>query len=1056
MRLSDLSVRRPVGVVMIVLAILLLGAISLRNLAVDLFPKIDIPIAAVVTSYPGAAPEEVEKMVTRTLEATLSSLEGIDTISSQSQTGSSLIILQFKTGTNLDFALLEVRERIDRVKDFLPDSANSPSILRFDPQQTPVIYLGLDGIEPEDLQSIAEQNVVPYLERQQGVASVNILGGKTFEILVELDRAAMTRYNLTPMQIVQALQTENRSISAGSVVKGQQELQVRVAGEYESVEDIGNTLIHLPNGQSIRLQEVASIQRTVKNDGSYTYVNGKQGLLLEIYKQSDANTVKVSDNVLEAVEELQELLPEKVRLTVIFDNAMFIRQSIDSVLNNMVTGAVLAMGILLLFLRSFRTTLIIGLSIPISIISTFVLMYFTGETLNLITLGGLALGIGMIVDNSIVILENIFSYKQRGLGNKEAAVLGAEELTPAVIAATMTTVVVFVPIIFVQGIAADIFKPMALTVAFSLLASLVVALSLVPMLASKMLPKRLAGGSSDGSSGDSAEHLTDGGSGGGARLKWFDRQFNRVLGVYKRVLRWSLGHRKTIVGGTLAALIGSFALIPLIGMEFMPAADQGMVQVNIRTPTGTPLDETRHIVEQFYEQIEPYQHSIRVTYAFIGGSGGFGAAPSNEASLSLELVEQEKRQISTSDLAEELRRIADGIAGAEITVSQMEMSISTSDPILIRISGNDQEVMSELAQQVIWTISDVEGIVDPQSSSSEANSELNIEVDRAVAAQYGLTYSQILSEIQLAMNGQVATVYREDGNEIDVKVILPTDARSSVEALEGMMIQNARGQIIPLSAVAELKQVKGPMYIQRENQQRQIHVTAGVKGRDLGSVARDVQKALQSLYVPEGYQVTFGGQTDEMMETFMDLGLALMASIFLVYVVMAVQFESLLYPFIMMFSMPTMFIGAAFGLFVTGTPISMVSLIGVIMLAGIVVNNGIILVDYINIVRRRGVERDEAILIASPSRVRPILMTALTTVLGMVPLALGIGEGAETQAPLAITVIFGLLFSTFFTLVFVPVMYTYMDGLSNRFRRLFSWRPFARRRKKSEGLEARM
>ena len=1018
MKIIDISVKRPIGVIMIVLAIIALGLISLRNLAIDLFPKIDLPIAVVATSYQGAAPEEIEKLISRPLESSLSTIQGINTVSSQSQANSSLVMLNFKTGTNMDNALIDVREKVDQIKRMLPEAANDPTVLRFDPNQMPIITLGLTGAQPEKLQEIADNSIIPFLERENGVASVSVQGGKTREILVELDRANLARYGITPSQVVQALNMENKSAAAGSVPKGVQELQIRIKGEYSSVDEIQQTLIHLPNGGQIQVSDVAQVTDTFKKQNSFTLVNGSPALVLSVQRQSDANTVAVADHIYKAMDKLQTKLPQGIELKMVSDTSIFIRQSMDSVVSNMLSGGALAILILILFLRSVRSTFVIGISMPIAIISTFTLMYFTGQTLNVISMGGLALGIGMMVDNSIVILENIFTYRQKGMPMKEAAVKGASELASAVIASTLTTLVVFLPIVFVQGITSDIFRPLALTVCFSLIASLVVAITLIPMLSSKLVSEK-------------KKEKTE-------KQGWYTRFFGLFITFYKKILRWVLGHRKTTVFGTFVLLIGSFFLVPFIGMEFMPGGDQGQIQITVQTPSGTNLEETKKMADEVSLLLKPYEKVIDTASESIGGGGGAFGGSANSATFMIQLIRATEREITTAEMMRQLTEASGDIAGAEITVSAMESGFGAGAPIQIKLNGQEQDVLEEVASQVVWLISEIGGVYNAESSAAEGNAELNITIDRSLAAKYGLTYQQITNEISLAINGQLATQYREGGNEYDVRVIMPEESRSSIAALNTLTIQSQSGRLVPLSDVAEFNQLQGPVMIQRENQQRQINVTADISGRDLGSISTEIEQALMTMNFPEGYSYSMGGQTEDMMKSFVDLGIALIFSIFLVYVVMAVQFESLLYPFIIMFAMPTTFTGVVLGLFITKTPLSVTALIGVIMLAGIVVNNAIILVDYINIMRRSGLERTEAIMQGAPSRIRPIFMTTLTTVLGLLPLALGIGEGAEMQAPLAVVVIFGLSCSTIFTLLLVPVMYTYLDDFSNWIKRLFT------------------
>ncbi|WP_017756478.1 efflux RND transporter permease subunit [Calidifontibacillus oryziterrae] len=1017
MKLVDVSVRRPVGVLMIVLAILALGFVSFSNLKVDLYPEVDLPIAVVATSYPGAGPEEVEKMISKPMEAALTSIEGVDTIQSQSIPSSSLVVLMFTSGTNLDNALLEVREKVDQVKGMLPADGNDPSVLRFDPQQMPVMWLGLVGDDIVRLQDIAEETVQPLLERAEGVASVSIEGGKKREIRLELDRAKLALYKLTPNQVVQALQAENRSASGGTITKGGQDLQIRIDGEFTSLDDINNTLISLPTGGHVKVSDVATLNDTYKKQTSVSVVNNESSLVLSVLKKSDGNTVEVADEVYESMEKINEQLPEGIKIINVFDTSTFIRDSISSVSSNMITGGLLAIFVLLVFLRSMRPTLVIAVSIPFAVIATFVMMYFAGQTLNVLSLGGLALGVGMMVDNSIVILENIFNYRQRGASVKEAAIKGASELGSAVVASTTTSLVVFLPIVFVDGIASELFTPLALAVSFSLIGSLAVAITLVPVLASKLLTKPV---------------VTE-----KTKKSKFIQFFERFYDFYKKTLDWALRHRKTTVGVTILLLIGSLTLTPFLGAEAIPASDQGQLQITFETPSGTTLEETNDIANQIAERMEPYKEILETNYLSIGASHVGGQGNTNFGNFQIQLVKKSERDLTTDEFVNELSKAVEDIAGAEIKVAEMSAGLSSGKPISISIQGAEQDILEEIAEQITWVVEDVEGTTNVESSISEGRPEIRVEVNKDVAAQYGVTYQQVMSEVEVGFNGRLATVFREDGSEYDVRVILPEEERVKISDLENMFMQTPNGTLLPLSAVAELKQLQGPAQITRENQQRQINVSADISGRDLGSITRDITLALESMNFPEGYSYSMGGEVEQMNESFSQLALALVFSIFLVYVVMAVQFESLINPFVIMFAMPTTIVGIIFGLFITGQPFSIPAFIGVIMLAGIVVNNAIVLVDYINILRSRGMERTEAILQAGPTRLRPILMTTLTTVLGMIPLALGFGEGGEAQIPLAVVIIFGLSASMCFTLLFVPVMYTILEDNAKWLNKFF-------------------
>lgn len=1006
---------------MFIIAALVLGGISLKNLAIDLLPDMEIPVAVVVTNYDGAAPQEIEQLITRPIEQSVVAIEGVTTVESMSQPGTSLVVMQFNWGTSIDESMNKIREKVDQVVGFLPEDASRPTIIKIDPTAMPIMWIGLNGASPEKLQQIAEDEITPIFERVNGVASVAIEGGKTREIQVELDQTQLALYGVNGSQVIQALAAENRSASAGNLTRGAQDLQIRIDGEFTSIADIENTQIMLNDGSMIKVKDVATINDTYKKVTTKSLVDGEEALVLSVMKQSDANTVQVSDDMRKAMDKLSKQLEEDgLSLTMIIDTSDFIRQSINSVVNNMIMGAVLAVAILLMFLQNIRTTFVIGLSIPIAIITTFILMYFTGETLNILSMGGLALGLGIMLDSSIVILENIFTKRRQGLSIIDAAREGASELGSAVIASTTTTIVVFLPIVFVEGLAAQLFRPLSLTVTFSLTASVLVALTLIPMFASKMLHNVKL----------QPEDIE--------QMSRFDRMFEKFKSAYGRGLSLALRRRKTTIAITFGLFILSFALSPLIGAEFIPASDQGQIQINVVTQEGSKLEETEAVIKQMNGRIDEYAEMIDTYYVSIGGGSGFGDGVPNEAMYMIQLVPPKERNMTTTEFMKQLDIIAQDIPGAEITVMAVESAgMGTGSPIQINISGADLDVLKDLSQQVAWLLEEIPGTTNIETTVEEGRPELNIRVDRELAHAYGLSYQQIMSEITLGFTGQTATRYREGGSEFDVRVMFPEDSRQSIRDLETMTIRNNQGVDVPLTAVAELRQIQGPTQINRSNQQRQVRVTSDLMDRDLGSVMVDIENALSRMNTPDGYQISTGGEMEDMIEAFGQLALALGLSIFLVYMVMAVQFESFWQPFIIMFSMPTMLIGVILGLVITNQALSVPALIGLIMLAGIVVNNAIILVDYTNILRDRGMEKMEAIVQAGKSRLRPILMTTLTTVIGMIPLALGLGEGTETQVPMAVVIIFGLTTSTIFTLFLIPVIYSFGGKRKKRKKRRF-------------------
>lgn len=1030
MKLADISIQRPVGVLILVIAIMILGAVSLTNLSIDLLPNLELPIAVVMTNYSGAAPEEVENLVTAPLEGTLSTVEGLDTVQSISAPNQSVIVLMYDFGTNMDSAMMDIRDRLEMVREMLPESAGEPSVLKFDPNTLPIIQLSFSGdAELAELTTVAEETVQPRLERLPGVAQVGINGKETRVIEVEVDPVELETHQLSMSDLAQLIAAENMNASAGNLSRGSQEMSLRITGEFKRVEDISNINVPLPSGDILKLGELATVRDTFDEPASYAYVNGERTLSLDISKQSDANTVAVANAVQKEVQRLQAELPERMHLNTVYDSAQFIRESIDNVVSTMIIGALMAIFILVLFLRSLRSTLVIAASIPIAIISAFTLIYFSGQTLNLLTMGGLALGIGMMVDSSIIILENISKYRERGYPLIEAAKQGTAEIGSAVIASTLTSVVVFLPIVFTSGIAAEIFMPLALTVTFTLMASLLVALTLVPMLSSRLLPpiKR-------------EEDVR-----GFGRLSLaFGRGLDSLNHGYRRVLSWGIGHRKTVTFVTLLLIVGSLFLIPLIGVEFIPAFDQGEIMVQVDLPAGTNLEKTSQVLKQLEDRLLNMS-GVELVFTMVGGdpSGMNMSQTSNTGSIYLRLLPADEREITTEQVIDQITDYGADIPDADVQAFAMQSADMGTSPVSINIVGDDLSTLKTIAAEVEHLLASVDGVTNIANSLDETRSELRVIVDRNEAQAYGLTYGEIMQTVSTAFQGQTATFMRTEGQEIEVNLVFPSELREDIQDLRHLPLMTPFGESIPLSAVAEFDEGQGPHVINRQNQERGVNVTADLLGRDLGSVIAEIEADLASLHVPEGYEVSIGGDYEQMMDTFADLALALILAIFLVYAVMAIQFEKLMYPFIVMFSLPATFIGVVIGLAVTGRPLSAPGFIGLIMLAGIVVNNAIVLIDYINTLRGRGMSREEAILQAGPDRLRPILMTVLTTVLAMFPLSLGIGEGAEMQAPLATVIIFGLSFSTLITLILVPVMYIYMDNLTNWWKSLF------RRRRKS-------
>ncbi len=1022
MKISDLSVKRPVTTFMAFLLIVVLGLVSTGRLNMDLLPKMNFPVAAVITTYSGAGPQEVENLLTRPIEETLGTVANVTNLTSTSAAEQSIVVAEFNWGTDMDFALLDVREKLDLIKGYLPDGADSPMVFKFDPSMMPVMTLAVSGTDDlVALKTLIDEEIKPRLERIEGVASVGVSGGLTRVVKVSVDQAKLHAYGLSLQSIIQTLQAENLNLPGGSVRSGNMEFMVRTTGEFANVSQIADLNIVSPTGVMVKLKEVAQVADTVEDASAYVLLNGKTAVSLAISKETDGNTVNVSRAVRKEMDKIRAELPGDINFDVVMDQAQYIQFSIDGLKGNAIQGGLLAVIILLLFLRNFTSTLIISISIPVSIIATFVLVYFAGLDLNMMTLGGLALGVGMLVDNAIVVLENIYRYRQLGYSPVQAAVEGASEVGLAITASTLTTVIVFLPVVFTSGLTSEIFKELSLTIAFSLIASLLVALTLVPMLSSKLL--RLG------------------------RTQVINPEGVQIKGVtkwYKAILAWCLNHRKSTIALTTLVLVASLALIPRIGAEFLPAMDSGEFSIDIYMAKGTVLEETEAIVAKVDEVLAGIPEIEAVTTTVGTGLGmDFSSFTSqgDRAGYYVRLVNTAERTRSTNEIIEEVRQQVAGLVGAEISVqslSMMSMGGSTK-PINIKIQGPELDTLRKISDDLVELIKAVEGTREVESSIDDGRPELQVSLDRNRASALGLTAYTVASHIRTAVQGTTATQYRVDGEELNVIVTLTDEDSRDILSLRNLLIPSPIGVTVPLSEVAELKVVEGPNAISRENQQRTVYVSADIVGRDLNSVTTDIQARIDEYPLDGLYQIELAGQSEEMISAFNDLFLALALAVLLVYMLLASQFESLVHPFTIMMAVPLAVIGVLIGLFVSGQNLSVVSIIGIIMLAGIVVNNSIVLVDFANILRRRdGLSTYEALLTTGPIRLRPIMMTALTTILGLIPLAFSGGEGSELQKPLAVVVIGGLSASTILTLVVVPVIYYSFDNWGQKIRRLFS------------------
>ena len=1006
MKISDFSIKRPVTTAMLILIVLLIGTVALSRLNLDLYPDITFPGAAIITNYEGVGSEEIENLITKQVESSVATVEGVKSVNSTSSMGSSTVVIEFNWSRDMDFAVQDLREQVDLISNsVLPEDAESPLIFKFDPSMLPIMNYGVsaEGMEIDEIKEEVDNQLIPRLERIPGVAQVNMQGGLEREIIVSLKRDKLSHYNLDFGTITNIVRSENVNVSAGDVLQGEKEFLVRTVGKFSNLDEIRNINIPVGNGQ-IKLSDVAEVKDGFADLSTLSRTNGERSLSLSMQKQTDANTVEVAAAVREEIDQIRKDYPN-YSFSLAMDQSDFIEKSIASVSQNAILGGLLAVIILFLFLRNIRSTIIIATAMPISIIGTFILMYFADVNLNVISLGGLALGVGMLVDNAVVVLENIYRYRSMGEGKVEAAREGASEVGMAIAASTVTTVVVFLPIVFVEGMAGQLFQDLALTVAFSLIASLLVALTLIPMLASKILK---------------------------IKQKELDRnkKEGKIKRIYRGALNRALKHRWIFVILLIVLLVGSFALAPQLGFEFMPSTDRGAFSVSYELPVGTALSRSNEVSTEIESTLMKIEE-VKTVIATVGSGGEMNSSTSSHiGTINVQLVDLDERDRSTAEIMEEVRQ--------KINIPDLDFSVEEQQggggggggaPVNVKLRGDDLNILERETAKAVAAIEDIEGLREIEDSFSEGQPEYQIKVNRSIASRFGLNVSQIANTVRTAISGTTATRYEVAGDEYNIRVRLEEDQIEQLSQVPELKIQTPSGQMIPLSRVASLKITEGPVEILRKDQERYSEITADTYGVDLGTVMGQVQNRLSELELPDGYRFSYEGEFADIQESFSSLGMAFGLAVILIYMVMASQFESLVHPFTIMFTIPLAVIGVIFGMYITNSIVSVASVLGLITLAGIVVNNAIVMVDYINQLRRKGTEKIEAIVTAGTIRLRPIMMTALTTVLGLLPIAMGIGEGSESTQPMGIVIVSGLTFATFLTLFVIPVFYSLVTDL---------------------------
>jgi HAE1 family hydrophobic/amphiphilic exporter-1 len=1005
---------------MIGLIILVVGFMSLSRLGLDLMPDLDFPTISVMTRYDGASSEDIEKLVTRPLEGAMAAVQGVKSVKSVSQEDVSFLLVDFVWGTDLDAAAQDLREALGLVEALLPDAVEDPLVLKFSLSAMPVLGYGVSGMggDAVALRAYMEDTLTQRMERLEGVAQVVIMGGADREVRVSLDRSALEASAVSAEQVLNALRFQNLDLPAGRLVEEGSEYLVRTRGEFQSLADLESTMVGMgSSGVPVRVRDVAVVELVPEDVRSSIRTNREDALYMMVAKQSGSNSLRVVRRVKEELADIQSELPGDVRFDLLMDTGYEVELMAKQVSRTGLLGALLAILFMYLFLRSGRPTATIAVAIPMSLLATFIPIYISGQTLNLMTMGGLLLGVGMLVDNAVVVIENIFRHLEMGKDRKEAARVGAKEVAMAITASTLTTIAVFLPLFFGGGLAGQLVRGLAMVVAFALASSLLVAITIVPMLASVLFA------------------LAEGRREEGKR-------FNALRGRYKKVLVWALEHRWRTLGGAAAIFVVSLALTPIMGAEFLPTGDQPLVFGKISFPVGTPMEVTERAagrIESIAASIDAVQ-SVGVVVGINEDDAGAGMSEMNPSGVHEAVVFmrlKEERSMTQQKVMQLLRESVpptDEMDVEFMDMGQAMMSGGSVKPVELRLFGPDLDRLYSLAQEVQAKIEGTKGLVDLSISLQPAKPEQHLRIDREKAASYGLTVGEIARAVETATLGGLAGIYRTGGDEHMVRVRYREDDRDSADVLLRTLIPTRAGFSVPLAQVAHFEKGLGAVRITRDDRSRRVSVQGNIEGRDLGSVVADVRDIIEPIRssLPAGYHIEFGGSYEDMLDAFVTLAKALVLAILLVYLVMAAQFEAFVHPLVIMFSMPLALVGVVIVGFLAGNPISVATFVGTIMLAGIVVNNGIVMVDYINQLRRTGLTRREAVVQGGTVRLRAVLITSGTTIAGLLPMAIFPGQQGQVTAAMALTVAGGLAASTFLTLVVVPVVYELLDDFGAR------------------------
>jgi hydrophobic/amphiphilic exporter-1 (mainly G- bacteria), HAE1 family len=1040
MKLADVSIERPVFATMMIFALIVLGLFSYFKLNIDQFPDVDFPYVTATTVLPGAGPEQIETDVTKKIEDAVNTIAGVDHIQSISQEGVSIVIIQFKLEVKGQQAAQDVREKIAAVRGDLPTDIEDPVIQRIDPASTPIFTLTVSGERsPKEITTYTKNIIKKRLENVSGVGRVDLVGGAEREIQIIVDGARIQAYNLSIQDVIQSVGAANVEIPAGNLEQGSRQILLRTMGKHKNVEDFSKVVVATPGGKVVHLSEVATVEDGIKEQESLSRVNGKSAVGLSILRQSGSNTVRVAEAIQKQIAELQSELPSDLHLTIARDNSTFIRDSVNDVIYDILYGGLFAVIVVYLFLANVRSTLISAIALPTSIIASFIIMFALGFTLNVMTLLALSLAVGLLIDDAIVVIENIYRHMQDGESAIEAAKAATSEIGLAVMATTFTIVAVFIPVAFMPGIVGRFFFEFGITVSVSVLVSLFVAFTLTPMLSSRWLKEE-------------DEELTNEGSILRRGLYWFNHAFTVMSSKYRNAIRWSLGHRKTVILGSLAIFVLSFFFMRFLGTSFFPSMDQSEFNVVVTAAPGSSLTETSRLCGAA-EEVLRRRPEVTAMLTTIGA----GSDPVTKGSVLVKLVKKAERKKGIEQIMEEARQEISRIPGANFGFQVTGGMGANQKAAILSVRGEDLTTLQKIAHQVEFMFRTTPGAADVENSLETSKPEVRLAIDREKASDLGINVSLIATSARAMVDGYVATKYQEGEEQYDVRVRLNKTDRSSLENVRAMSIKSTKdagnGQkfLIPLGSVAEIQQASGPSKINRYDRQREIRIDANLSGRLLGEVLGSVQTRTKTIPLRPGYSIGVVGMGEMQAESFGNILMSLGLAIVFVYIVLASQFESFKYPFAIMLALPMSLIGAVFALLAFKSALSVMSLIGIIMLMGLVTKNGILLVDYANVLRDRGHERSEALIMAGATRLRPILMTTFAMIFGMMPVAFAFGEGSELRSPMGQAVIGGLITSTLLTLFVVPVVYSILDDFSfaGLFRRLTNVIPGMKRKPQS-------